>query len=309
MSRLSAIAVATVIRSILVNALLAAVKIVAGVVGNSYALIADGIESLNDVVASVVVLVSLRISSKPPDEDHPYGHGKAEQLGALFSALSLLAAGGTIAWQSIGNLSTRHHSPEWFTLPVLVIVIITKERLSRHTLAKSDETSSAALKGDAWHHRSDAITSAAAFVGIAISLVCGPGYEKADDIAALIGCGFIAFNGFALLRDAVHETMDGAPPAELSSRILGTAGNVPGVLLVEKLRMKKIGLGYFMDLHVQVDRHLTVEEGHRISHRVKDAICDSLPAVNDVIIHIEPFRGKPAAARPVLRLPTPEIRA
>lgn len=293
MSSTSTIAVATVLKSIIVNALLAAVKIVTGIFGNSYALIADGIESLNDIVASVVVLVSLKISSKPPDEDHPYGHGKAEQLGALFSALSLLAAGGTIAWQSIGNLTTRHHSPEWFTLPVLVVVIVTKEVLSRYAMAKSEETTSAALKGDAWHHRADALTSAAAFVGITIALIGGPGYEKADDIAALVGCAVIAFNGITLLRDAIHETMDGSPSPELCEQVRRIADSVEGVCLVEKLRMKKIGLGYFMDLHVQVDPTLTVEEGHRIAHDVKDAIRDSMPTVNDVVTHIEPFRGLP----------------
>lgn len=153
-SAVSATAIHATIRGIVVNATLAAVKIVTGIIGHSYALIADGIESINDIVASVVVLISLKVSSKPPDEDHPYGHGKAEQLGALFSAISLLAAGATIAFQSTKNLFSRHESPAWFTLPVLLIVIVTKEVLSRYALKKSDETSSSALKGDAWHHRS-----------------------------------------------------------------------------------------------------------------------------------------------------------
>lgn len=289
----TAVAIRTTVKSMLTNAALAAVKIITGVFGNSYALIADGIESINDIIASGVVLVSLKVSTLPPDENHPYGHGKAEQLGALFSALSLLAAGGTIAWQSIQNLITRHHAPAWFTLPVLLLVIVTKEILSRYAMRKSAETSSAALKGDAWHHRSDAITSGAAFIGITIALIGGPGYEKADDVAALVGCVVIGLNGFKLLRDAIHENMDGAPPAELldETRRIGEA--VPGVFRIEKLRMKKSGLGYFADLHVQVDATLSVEDGHRISHEVKDAIRREMPRVRDVVIHLEPYRPDP----------------
>lgn len=284
-------AVLTIIKSMVVNAVLAAVKIVTGIVGNSYAMIADGIESLNDLLASSVVLCSLRVSSKPPDEDHPYGHGKAEQLGALFSALSLLAAGGVIAWQSIQNIFHRHEPPAWFTLPVLVLVIVTKEVLSRYALKKSDETTSSALKGDAWHHRSDAITSAAAFIGILIALIGGDGYEKADDIAALLGCAVIGFNGVSLFRNALHENMDGAPPAELLDAARAIASAVPKVANIEKLRMKKTGLSYFMDIHVQVDPAMTVEEGHAVAHQVVDTIREQMPQVGEVVTHLEPVRS------------------
>ncbi|RYD69966.1 MAG: cation transporter, partial [Verrucomicrobiaceae bacterium] len=261
-----ALASAAIVKSILVNAALALVKIVTGVLGNSYALIADGIESLNDLFASAVVWFSLKVSNRPPSERYHYGQGKAEQLGALFSAISLLAAGGVIAWQSIRNIAHRHEAPEWFTLPVLALVIVTKEMISRYALRKSEETLSSSLKGDAWHHRSDAITSAAAFIGIVVALVGGPGYEKADDIGALIGCCVIGFNGFVLLRTALHENLDGAPPAELVTEVQMVAAAVPEVLGIEKLRMKKMGLGYFMDIHIEVDPLKTVADGHRIAH-------------------------------------------
>lgn len=283
------IAICTVIKSILVNASLATVKIVAGVIGHSYALIADGIESINDIVASFVVLISLKVSSKPPDKDHPYGHGKAEQLGALFSAISLLVAGSVIAYQSTSNLFERHTSPAWFTLPILLLVIVTKEILSRYALKKSDETSSTALKGDAWHHRSDAITSSAAFFGIVVSLIGGPGYEKADDVGALIGCLVIGYNGISLLRRALHENMDGAPPPELIEQARTIADSVPDVRHIEKLRMKKIGLGYFMDIHIQVDSFMTVKEAHRVAHAVIDRLKKEMPQINDVVTHIEPY--------------------
>jgi cation diffusion facilitator family transporter len=287
----NAIAIQTAIRAIVVNAFLAVLKIVTGVIGSSYALVADGIESLNDIISSSAVLVSLKISAKPPDDNHPYGHGKAEQLGALFSAISLLVAGGVIAWQSGQNLFGRHTSPAWYTLVVLVLVIILKELFSRYMLRKSRETSSAALRGEAWHHRSDAITSAAAFLGILIALIGGPGYEKADDIAALIGCVIIGYNGFKLLSTALHESMDGAPDKELLLQAQHVAEGVDQVLRIEKLRMKKIGLGYFMDIHIQVDSSLTVLEGHHISHQVKDALLQEIPLIQDVVTHIEPYKG------------------
>lgn len=291
----NAIASITVVKSMVVNAVLAAVKILTGVFGNSYALIADGIESLNDLFSSAIVWFSLRISSKPPTERYPYGRGKAEQLGALFSAVSLLGAGTLIVIQSTRNIFHRHEAPAWFTLPVLLLVIVTKEMISRYALKKSEETLSSSLKGDAWHHRSDAITSAAAFVGILIALIGGPGYEKADDIGALVGCCVIGYNGILLLRTALHENLDGAPPAELVAEVRGVAAEVPEVLGVEKLRMKKMGLGYFMDIHIEVNPAKTVEDGHRIAHAVKDAIHRLVPQVNDVVTHVEPFSGKPEA--------------
>ena len=283
------IAARAVVKSMMVNAMLALVKIVTGVVGNSYALIADGIESLNDLFSSLVVWCSLKVAHRPRSERYPYGLGKAEQLGALFSAVSLLAAGGVIIWQSVGNIIHRHDPPAWFTLPVLVVVIITKELLSRYALKKSEETESTALKGDAWHHRADAITSAAAFVGILVALIGGPGFEKADDIGALVGCTVIVFNGILLLRTALHENLDGAPSPELLEQVRSIAAAVPEVMGIEKLRMKKMGLGYFMDIHIEVDPNMTVQRGHQIGHDVKDAICREVPQVKDVVTHVEPY--------------------
>ena len=281
-------AIRTTIVSIVVNAVLAAVKIVVGIVGHSFALIADGIESLNDLIASGVVLLSLRVSAIPPDEEHPYGHGKAEQLGALFSALSLLGAGGVIVFQSTRNLIDRHTSPSWFTLPVLVLVIVVKELLSRYALKKSVETTSAALKGDAWHHRSDAITSAAAFIGLSIALIGGKGYESADDWAALLACVVILFNGYRIFRAALNEIMDAAAPDPLQKEIRALSSSVPGVVRIEKCRTRKSGLGLFVDIHVEVDGDLTVRRGHEIAHQVSDHLKASSLSVQDVVVHVEP---------------------
>ena len=285
----SSIAIQAVIKSIAANAALAAVKIGTGIVGHSYALVADGIESINDIVASVMVLIGLKVAAKPPDEDHPYGHGRAEQLAGLFSALSLLSAGGLIAWESIHNILHRHTSPAWFTLPVLVLVIVVKETMSRYALKQSEAAGSTAVKGDAWHHRADAITSGAALVGIAISLIGGEGWEKADDIAALVGCSVIWVNGFILLKTALHESMDGIPPQEVQDAARAIASEVEGVEMIEKLRMKKSGLGYHMDIHVQVLGSLSVAEGHRIGHQVQKRLMASEHHILDVVVHIEPY--------------------
>lgn len=286
------VAIRAVLWSIGLNAVLAVVKVSVGVFGHSYALIADGIESVNDIFASLMVLVGLKVAERPADEDHPYGHGRAEQLAGLFSALSLLAAGGTIAYHSTHNIFHRHTSPAWFTLPVLVLVIVVKEGLSRYALRKSDETTSTALKGDAWHHRADAITSGAALIGISIALIAGDGYEMADDVAALVGCGIIFINGFSMLRTALHENMDGAATQELYQEAREIGGSVEGVRMIEKLRMKKSGLGYHMDIHVQVDGELSVAEGHRIGHAVQDALKASDRRFLDIVVHVEPFGHK-----------------
>jgi cation diffusion facilitator family transporter len=271
-----------------VNVLLAILKIVTGIVGNSYALIADGIESTTDIVSSLVVWTGLKISSLPPDEDHPYGHGKAESMAGMVVALALLAAAFFIGTQSLREIITPHHSPAWFTLLVLALVIGTKEALYRFVFKVGDELTSTAVKGDAWHHRSDAITSAAAFVGISIALIGGKGYESADDWAALLACAIIVFNGQCIFRSALSEIMDAAVPGQQQNEIRRISSTVPGVIRIEKCRIRKSGLGLFVDIHVEVDGDLTVRRGHEIAHEVSNCLKSSALAVQDVTVHIEP---------------------
>src|SRR5512147_2175204 len=225
-----------------VNVVLAIIKIVTGIAGNSYALIADGIESTTDIVSSLVVWTGLKISSRPADEDHPYGHGKAEPMAGMVVALALLGAAIFIAVQSVREIITPHHAPAWFTLLVLAMVIVTKETLYRFVFNVGTELTSTAVKGDAWHHRSDAITSAAAFVGISIALIGGNGYESADDWAALLACAVIVFNGYRIFRAALGEIMDAAVPSPIQNEIRGLSSSVPGVVRVEKCRTRKSGL-------------------------------------------------------------------
>jgi len=278
--------------AIAINIILALIKITTGIIGSSYALIADGIESTMDIVSSLIVWGSLRISIKPPDKDHPYGHGKADSLAGMAVASSLLIASVIIAIQSIREIRTPHHAPAWYTLAVLVGIIISKEILFRKMTRIGNELESSALKSDAWHHRSDALTSVAAFVGITIALVGGSGYEVADDWAALIACGIIVYNGIRLLLPALNEVMDGAPPDETEDQIRLIASSVEGVIEIEKCRIRKSGLGLLMDIHVVVDGDIPVNEGHQIGHDVKDRLLKSDLQITDVSIHIEPGATK-----------------
>jgi cation diffusion facilitator family transporter len=270
------------------NVALAGVKIGAGVFGNSYALIADGIESTADIFSSFVVWSGLRISDLPPDENHPYGHGKAESIAGIIVSLMLLAAAVLIAIQSIREIVTPHHAPGWFTLPVLAGVIVTKEFLFRLVFKAADSLESTSLKGDAWHHRSDALTSAAAFIGISIALIGGKGYESADDWGALAACGVIAFNGLRILKPSLDEIMDASVPGEAKTQIEEMASGVPGVVRVEKCRVRKSGLGLYVDIHVHVLENLTVRQGHEIAHEVVRSLKSSRLRVKDVVVHVEP---------------------
>jgi cation diffusion facilitator family transporter len=274
--------------ALVINAFLAGVKIAAGVLGNSYVLIADGIESTADIFSSVVVWGGLRVAVIPADENHPFGHGKAESVASVFVSLLLLGAALLIAIQSVHEILTPHRSPAWFTLPVLFAVIVIKETLFRLAFRAGSSLESTALKSDAWHHRSDALTSAAAFVGISIALIGGPGYESADDWAALIACGIITWNGLRLLRVALDEVMDAAVSPEVVAGVRKLAADVAGVIAIEKCRIRKSGLHLAVDIHVVVGGGLTVRRGHDIAHQVKDRLLQSQFRINDVTVHIEP---------------------
>jgi cation diffusion facilitator family transporter len=283
--------------SLAINGGLSVVKLVTGVVGNSYALIADAIESLGDVLSSVIVWSGFVIASKPPDENHPYGHGKAEPLAALAVSGMLVGAAGLIAYQAAQGIRQPHDLPAPYTLIVLLVVVVIKEVMYRYEWAVAKSIESTAIAADAWHHRSDAITSLAAGVGITIALFGGKGYEAADDWAALAGCTIILINGLRFARLSVKELMDTVPETALADAIEEIALRVDGAKLVEKVLIRKMGSAVYVDLHLEVDPTIPVLEAHDIAHRVKDAISAGQPAVADVLVHIEPHiepitRGK-----------------
>lgn len=277
---------------LIVNLVMVIVKLLAGVAGHSYALIADAIESSTDVFSSLVVWGGLRITTRPADEDYPYGYGKAETIAAVAVSLMLLGAAAGIAVAAVGEIVTPHHGPAPFTLVVLAVVVVVKEVLSRRTLRLGRETGSTAVKADAWHHRSDALTSASAFIGIAIALWGGPGWESADDWAALVAAALIALNGVSLLRSTIPDLMDRMPDGPAVARIAAAAGGVGGVRALEKLRVRKLGMDYFVDLHVQADPSLSLHDAHVLSGKVKGAIRRAVPDVVGVLIHMEPFEER-----------------
>jgi cation diffusion facilitator family transporter len=278
----------TTIIGIITSIVLAAIKAIAGVMGNSYALIADAIESASDVFTSIIVLTGLKIARRPADETHPYGHGKAEPFAGILVATALFIAALVIIIQSLHEIITPHHAPAPFTLIVLVAVIITKEVLFRFIIKVGNTVDSVAVKNDAWHHRSDAITSGAAFIGISIALIGGPGYEQADDYAALCASAIIIFNAYRLFKPALFEIMDAAPSPEVINKVIETSLRVDGVVAIDKCFARKMGFQYYIDMHVIVDGNISVHRGHEISHKVKDELVDTFKNISDVLIHIEP---------------------
>jgi len=280
-----------VLRGIGLNATLAVVKLAGGVFGHTYALIADAAESMLDILSSTLVWMGFQVAAKPPDADHPYGHGKAESLAGLMVSFFIFGMAGWIGWHAVHEIITPHQAPAWWTLLVLAGVIVTKALFSRRMGAASEAVGSTALGIEALHHWSDALTSAAAFVGICIALWGGQGWETADDWAALFACVLIAFNGVGMFLKALGDVMDTALPQNLENEVRGLALAVPGVQALHKVRMRKSGLSLLVDIQVQVDGKLTVREGHDIAHAVKDALLASVPhGIDDVTVHIEPTR-------------------
>jgi cation diffusion facilitator family transporter len=272
------------------NVALTVAKFLAGVLGHSQALIADAVESLADIFSSIIVWRGLVVAETPPDDDHPYGHGKAEPLSAAIVSVMLLLAAAWIAFNALHELNEPRIAPSPWTLVILIIVIGVKETLFRFVLHESETVSSSAVETDAWHHRSDAITSSAAFIGISISLIGGKGYEAADNWAAVAAAAVIAWNGWRLLRPAFNELMDRSPDRKLIEKIRAVAEKIPGVDGVEKCFVRKMGYQFFVDMHLEVDPQMTVENAHRISHEVKNQVRAEIPSVRDVLIHIEPLK-------------------
>jgi cation diffusion facilitator family transporter len=272
-----------------VNVFLSAVKLVAGIVGHSHALVADACESLTDIFSSIIVWRGVVVAAAPADEDHPYGHGKAEPLAAAVVSAILLFVAGWIAIEALHDIGQPRIAPKVFTLLVLLGVIVIKEGLFRFVSREADSVESAAVRADAWHHRSDAISSVAAAIGIGTALVGGEKFAWADDAAALAAAGVIAWNGWRLLRSTWGDLMDTAPDREIKNEIRRLAETVPGVAGVEKCFVRKMGYQLYVDMHVEVDPEMTVLRSHEIAHAVKDKIRETMPAVSDVLVHIEPL--------------------
>ncbi len=274
--------------SIVGNTCLAIIKGIAGVFGNSYALIADAIESTTDIFASFLVLFGIKYSNRPADANHPYGHGRVEPLITFLVVGFLITSASIIAYESVINIRTPHELPKPWTLIVLGAIIIWKEFSFRLVMKRGIQTNSSSLKADAWHHRSDAITSVAAFIGISIALFLGKGYESADDWAALFASAFILYNSYLIFRPALGEIMDEHLYEDLEAEIRKIAVSVDGVIDTEKCFIRKSGMKFHVDLHAVVDGTISVKEGHDISHLLKDTLRENIVDLGHVLIHIEP---------------------
>ena len=277
-----------------INAGLVVVKLVAGVVGNTYALVADAVESAADIFSSLILWGGLTVAAVPADEDHPFGHGKAEALAAAAVSLMLLGAAAGIAVQAIREIRTPHAVPAPWTLLVLVAVMAIKWLLARRVHAVAAESGSSAVKADAAHHLSDAITSAAAFVGISVALLgsrfsADHAWAAADDWAALVASCVVAGNGITMLRAAAHDLMDRMPGEEVIGPVRRAAESVPGVRLIEQLVVWRVGTDLHVTLHVQADPEMTLDAAHALGGRVKAAIRAASPRVHVVLAHLEPY--------------------
>ena len=274
--------------SIIGNTCLAILKGLAGFFGNSFALIADGIESTTDIFASFLVLLGIKYSNRPADENHPYGHGRAEPLITFLVVGFLITSATVIAYESVQNIQRPHDLPKSWTLFILGAIIIWKEYSYQLVMRRGIETNSSSLKADAWHHRSDAITSVAAFIGISIALVFGKGYESADDWAALFASCFIFYNSYLIFRPALGEIMDEHLYDDLIEHIREVSRKVEGVIDTEKCFIRKSGMKFHVDLHVIVKATISVKEGHDIAHILKDTLRQEIPQLGHVLIHVEP---------------------
>src|SRR5437660_6297191 len=253
---------------LIVNVAFAILKILGGVFGNAYALIADGMESAIDVAGSIVIWGGLRFAARPPDETHPYGHGKAEPLTAIFVACSVLIAAIGLAIESARTMFLPHSKPASFTLLILLMVVVVKETLFRYVIRFGRSVESMAIEADAWRHRADVLSSIAAFVGISIALIGVEKWRGADNWAAIFVCFVIGSIGIRLLRPALYEILDTAPAGEIADRVRESAASVPGVMQIDKSFIRKMGLSFYVDLHAKVDGKISVREGHHIAHEV-----------------------------------------
>ncbi|WP_236974234.1 cation diffusion facilitator family transporter [Membranihabitans maritimus] len=281
-------AIQSAFTSIVVNVGLATIKIITGILGSSFALIADGIESISDIFSSLLVLFGIKYAVKPPDKNHPYGHGRAEPLITFVIVGLLVLSSIFIIYQSILHIQQPHSTPRPYTLIILTLIIIVKEIMYRRMNRRGKEFKSTTLQADAWHHRSDAITSFTAFIGIAVAIIMGPGYEAADDWAAIVAAVIILLNAYLIFRPALGEIMDENLHQEMIQKIRDIAASEHGILETEKCFIRKTGMYYHVDLHAVVDGDKSVKEGHLLAHNLKDSIQREIPEIIEILIHIEP---------------------
>jgi cation diffusion facilitator family transporter len=279
--------------SLVSNVSFAVIKMLVGFVGNSFALIADGIESMADVLSSVVVWSGLRVSGKEADHEHPYGHGKAEAISTLLAGVGLLMSAGIIGYHAVKEIVSPHSAPALFTVPVLIAIIVAKQWLYLTLSKGSRQHNSMALKAEAWHHLSDSLTSFGVLIGLVIAVFAGPGFEAADDIAALAVTILIIYNGIRIMLPAMDELMDKRIEDFRITLIEQIASEIDGIENLETVTLRRSGAGYVAEIHMEVPPSFTVEKSHELSHRLKDRLLlhKELKIIH-AVMHVEPYNGK-----------------
>ncbi len=278
---------------LVVNLTLGVVKLVAGIFGPSFALISDAVNSLGDTLTSIVTMAALWYAQQPADEEHPYGHTRAETVAGAYVAVLIIASALYVGWEAASRLTQLHALPPVWTLWIAGANVVIKEALYWYKRDVGQRTGSMAIIANAWDHRSDALCSLAVLIGLSVVRVAGPNYLWVDEAAALVVVSVILWTGARLLRRSTSELLDPQADAEIVGRVRSLAAAVPGVRAVEKLWVRKTGIEYLVDVHIQVDATLTVEEGHRIGHAVKDRLVRQIATVRDVLVHLEPFPHDP----------------
>ncbi|MCB0324801.1 MAG: cation transporter [Bdellovibrionales bacterium] len=271
-----------------VNGLLGTAKLVGGIFGNSFALLADAVNSLGDVVTSLAILVALRVAQRPPDTNHPYGHMRAESIAACNVSLLVVLSALLVGWEAIVRLPVQHPIPPRWTLWIAAINVVVKESLYHYKMRVGRRTGSTALRAAAWDHRSDALSAFAVLVGLMTIRFGGERLLWADEIGSLVVVGIIVVSGFRLFRESASELMDVQADGSLVESIRSCAEQVDNVMQIETLRVRKAGLEYLVDIHVQVLPTMSVAEGHAVGHSVKDRLLHAFPAIRDVLVHLEP---------------------
>lgn len=270
------------------NIILVVIKLYAGFIGRSQALIADGVHSLSDLFSDLIVMFGLKWGRKEEDSDHPFGHGRIETLSGMIIGIILLLVGVGIVYDSIKRLYAHEHSvPSLFAIGVAFISIVIKEALYWYTLKVGKKIKSAAIVANAWHHRSDAFSSIAVLFGVTGAFI-HPDWVLADVLAALFVTFFIVKVGWQMIWQGVKEIIDTAPSKDVVIKINKTAAKIEGVRQVHDTRARFHGGQILVEMHIVVDPNITVFEGHEISAAVKYAVLDEIDDVQRVIIHIDP---------------------
>ncbi|NQV25956.1 MAG: cation transporter [Rhodopirellula sp.] len=288
-SRIYAEVTRAAVIGLVVNLLLGVVKLIGGIVGNSFALLADAVNSIGDVVTTIVVLFALRVAQRPADAEHPYGHTRAEGIAASNVALLVIFSALFVGWEAVQRITVQHDIPPTWTLWIAGVNVVIKEVLYHYNVRVGRQTGSSAIIANAWDHRSDAFCSLAVLAGLAAIRLGGPQYIWADEVASLVVVASVVWSGTQLFRSSASELMDVQANSEFVDHIREVALSVKGVEEVETLRVRKSGLEFFADIHIEVDQHQTVAAGHRIGHQVKDALLAEFSNLRDVLVHLEPF--------------------